>query len=216
MLNVQKSYPPLTEFSPHWEIPFYIKKYDNHENIDKIKSWIIQNEKRIIEKYKTLSRGDGGTGLSEQSLTAQYNSFNLFLETEGLPEFEDLLNFIKTSYRSFMEEYHSEIRECYLWCWANVLRKGEKIALHNHSSTEYSYISGNIHLDDYSTETKYFHPIERYTYNFPNVKGKLTMFPSYLYHETDEHLDDQPRVSIAFDLLDIRHSENHEKNRIKI
>jgi hypothetical protein len=88
--------------------------------------------------------------------------------------------------------------------------------LHNHSSAEYSYISGNIHLDDYSTETKYFHPIERYTYNFPNAKGKMTMFPSYLYHETDEYTSEEPRVSIAFDLLDVRHSENHDKNRIKI
>lgn len=216
MLKVQKSLSPLTEFAPSWEIPFYIKKYDNSENIEKIKSWIIENENQIVEKYKINSRGDGGTGLGTNSLTAQYNNFNLFLETKGLSEFDDLLNFIISSYRSFMKDYNTEIRECYLWCWANIVRKGQKISIHNHSSSEYSYISGNIHLDDYTTETKYYHPIERHTYNFPNKKGKMTMFPSYIFHETDEYFGETPRISIAFDLLDIRHSEDHEKNRIRI
>lgn len=216
MLSVQKSQAPLTEFSPYWKIPFYTEKYTNVENINKIRTWILENEKRLVEKYKSKSRGSGGTGLSNESLTAQYNSFNLFLETQEIPEFQDLLNFIRSAYKNFMQEYKTEIRECYLWCWANVIRKGESISIHNHSSCEYSYISGNIHLDDYETVTKYFHPYERYTFNFPNVGGKMTMFPSYLFHETDEYHDETPRVSIAFDLLDIRHSEDHEKNRIKL
>lgn len=214
MLNVQKSINPETEFAPEWQIPFYTSIYENQKDLDNIKSWIIENEKEIILKYGDKSRGDGGTGLGEKSLTAQYNNFNLFLETENIPEFSRLLDFIREQYKNFISEYQVDPRPCYMWCWANVLRTGQKVDFHNHGSTQYAYLSGNIHLDDYETETKYYHPIERFTYNFPNVKGKLTMFPSYIFHDTDIYEQEEPRVSIAFDLLDMRHSENFEKNRI--
>lgn len=214
MLHIEKSLHPLTEFTPTWNFYFWTAVYDS-ENLEKVKSWIIDNEKRLIDVYSSNSRSDGGTGLGKESLTAQYNSFNLFKETEHLPEFNDLKKFIKSEYDKFMIESRSLIRKCNMYCWANVLKTGETIKKHNHGAWHYSYLSGNMHLGDYSTTTRYHNPFNESYLDFQNVKGGLTFFPSYLYHETTEYNDKDKRVSIAFDLLDnISIDQGYDKNRI--
>jgi len=214
MLHIEKSLHPLTEFTPTWNFQFWTAVYDN-ENLGKIKSWILDNEKRIIDAYSKKSRSDGGTGLGQQSLTAQYNSFNLFKETEHLSEFNDLKIFIKEEYNKFMMESRSIIRNCSMYCWANVLSSGESIKRHNHGAWHYSYLSGNMHLDDYPTVTRYYNPFNENYLDFKNIKGGLTFFPSYLYHETTEFHNNDKRVSIAFDLLDVCSIDSgYDENRV--
>lgn len=208
---------PLTEFAPTWSIPVWNAVYTNSKNLDYMRDWIIDNEQRIIEKYSKLeSRNDGGTGLGLDSLTAQYNKFNLFTETTGIAEFEDLLNFIKTEYKKFTAELNVEYRKCVLYSWANVMNTGQAVGRHHHGATHYAYLSGNMHFDDYKTLTRYFNPYGEVHYDVVNKKGGMTIFPSYLLHETTKHLEDIKRVSMAFDLYDKNHLQNHDTNRINL
>lgn len=203
MLNFWKSVHPHNEYAPTWNIPFWNSIYPNPAEIDVIRQWLIDNEQNIIDKFKNDQDGDGGTGLGENSLTGQYMSYNLFEITKDVPEFQNLLNWIKDQYALMMQTNSTTIRNLNLFSWANVVRKGQKIDKHGHGGRNYSYLSGNLHLDNYQTKTLYFSPVdENVKMGIDNVKGGLTMFPSYILHSVSEHQEDTKRVSIAFDLFD--------------
>jgi ectoine hydroxylase-related dioxygenase (phytanoyl-CoA dioxygenase family) len=86
-------------------------------------------------------------------------------------------------------------------CWFNIIRPGEEIKIHKHGSGPDVYLSGNLHLDDYDTETFYLSPYdEQNGHALPNQKGGLTLFPSYVSHGATKYEGDSLRVSIAFDL----------------
>lgn len=213
MLQVLSSMDPLTEFAPVWHIPMWTAVYPNQQNIDIMRHWLEENESRLIQKYKNYDvRNDGGTGLGLDSLTAQYNKFNLFQETTGIPEFEDLLKFIKIEYSNFMKEINCSHRSCYLYSWANVMRTGQTVDKHHHGATHYAYLSGNMHFDNYETITRYYNPYGDVHYDFDNVKGGMTFFPSYLLHGTTQHLETKNRVSMAFDLLDKSYMKDQDPN----
>lgn len=216
MLIIEKSIHPLTEFTPTWYLPFWVTVYPYEQEIDIMREWVLDNENKLIKKYSQNSKNDGGTGLGKHSLTAQYNSFNLFLETHNIKEFQDFFSFLKEEYNNFMEESKTLNRRCVMYAWANVIRSGQAIQKHNHGAHHYAYISGNIQFDNYKTKTRYFNPVNEMYYDFVNVKGGITFFPSYLNHCTTEHTENKSRVSAAFDLFDINHIENtYETNGVE-
>ena len=86
-------------------------------------------------------------------------------------------------------------------CWFNILRSGNEMLEHRHSTLEKGYLSGNMHFAD-GTITQYRHFDQRLS--VPNMRGGLTFFPSYVAHSVDVWTSDKPRVSLAFDLYMIR------------
>lgn len=204
MLHTWKSLHPENEYAPTWSIPFWNTQFPDQSKVDKMRQWIIDNETNIVEKYKKNTEGDGGTGLGENSLTAQYNSYNLFQVTREIPVFKDLLNWIQSEYVKFMHTNGTLVRDLYMYSWANVVHKGQPITQHGHGAQHFSYLSGNIHLDNYATKTVYYAPADDdVLMEFPNVKGGLTFFPSHVLHSVPVHNEDNKRVSMAFDLFDM-------------
>lgn len=214
MLQVQRSMEPLTEFAPTWNIPFWMTVYPNTNHIDTMRDWIIDNESRIIEQCSRDSRNDGGTGLGLSSLTAQYNTFNLFKETQDIEAFADFHKFLRTEYEKFMKECNFIVRDCTMYAWANVIRSGQAIKKHHHGGSHYAYLSGNMHFDNYETVTNYHNPYAELFYTCANKKGGVTFFPSYIFHETTEHGGKTDRVSMAFDLYDVAHANGHDNNTV--
>ena len=159
---------------------------------------ILAKEKTIIEKYP--AHGDGNTGLGEDSLTSRYPYFNL-LEWE---ETSFLKNIIKSCHSEFLFNIGYKETTIYAQCWANVLRKGEQIKKHRHCVDGYSYLGGHICVTANNTSTHYITPNTGDIYSSENVPGKITLFPAYIEHYTDEVESDNPRITIAFDLVDER------------
>ena len=216
MLQIHKSMHPLTEFSPAWNIPLWFDNYKDSQGLIDMKQWILNNEKNIIEKHKSTTKDDGGTGLGDESLTAQYKNYNIFQLTKDLPAFQNLLKFLQTSYVNFMNEYKTQPRKCIMFCWANVLRKDQAIDIHCHGAKHFSYLSGNLHLEKYNTKTVYHNHVNpRMVYKTDNVAGGLTLFPSFIFHQADAHQDNNERVSIAFDLFDKNFYEGDTTNAIE-
>ena len=94
-------------------------------NVKKLAKKILKNEPRIIKKYPAKSIDlkydfDGDTGLGLNSLTSRSCHYNLLnWWGTGL-----LRKWIRQGY----EEYNNiRGRPLYVQCWANVMRKGEKI-----------------------------------------------------------------------------------------
>ena len=216
MLQIHKSMHPMNEFAPTWNIPLWFDKYENTADLNTMREWIIGNEQNIIATHKDKSKDDGGTGLGKESLTAQYKSFNLFKEAKDVSVFNTLFNWLQQSYINFMNEYKTQPRKCIMFCWANVLRKDKPIDIHCHGAKHFSYLSGNLHLEDYSTQTVYHNPVNpRMVYETKNVAGGLTLFPSYIFHQADTHKGEKERVSMAFDLFDTGFYEGDRTNGIE-
>ncbi len=216
MLQIHKSMHPMNEFAPTWNLPLWFDKYENKDELGIMRKWILDNEKSIINEHKNKSKDDGGTGLGKDSLTAQYNSFNLFKVTEGVTAFKNMFSWLQESYKNFMNEHKTQPRKCIMFCWANVIRKGQPITIHNHGAKHFSYLSGNFHLEDYATQTVYHNPVNpRMVYETKNVAGGLTLFPSYIFHQADEHKDNSERVSMAFDLFDTNFYEGDRTNAVE-
>jgi hypothetical protein len=193
-----KSKLPLTEYAPYWNLSIGRDVWTDFDKVDKIRNWLISNEDRI----KALEvNHDAGTGLGNDSVTSRFGQYNLFDFSDELPELKDLLKFIRVSYLEFIVQDRTDIFELEIVCWFNFLRNNETVEEHIHGAAHDSYLSGNIHLDDYKTQTYYRCPQEpNLVFNSSNIKGGMTIFPSHMPHGATTYNETKPRISIAFDL----------------
>ena len=151
------SMEPITEYAPFWNYSFFIKKWDRDMSIlDTIRVWLLENEKKIINKFSYDY--DGYTGLGESSITGRFSQYNLFEFSSELPELKELLDFIKDAYIEFVSNENNPIRETELVSWFNVLRKGQQVQEHNHGAGNDVYLSGTFVLDEYPTFTNFNKP----------------------------------------------------------
>ena len=195
-----KSMHPTNEFAPVWNIPMYSSLYDDYEKVEKIKNFLIKKETELVNGLLP-GRGDGRTGLGLNSVTSKYGMYNVFDFIQELPELNDLLNFLRISYIDFVLKNQSRIHDCYIVCWYNIVRAGQDIKKHSHGTGHSSYLSANMHLDNYETTTDYHVPFDdEVIHKLPNQTGGLTIFPSYLPHSVGNYNGENLRVSIGFDL----------------
>lgn len=191
----------FTPFAPHWD--YYVGEKVSKVDFFDLKEEILNKEQEIISKYEY--ENDWGTGLGKRSLTARSNRYNLleFNNAEGLREE------IRSLHDEFLKglgyEYTGKI---YVQCWANVMRKNQKIKVHCHGFGPYSHLSGHlcvqVNEDLYPTSTHYYNPYGVEPWSSPNNNNKMTIFPTWLKHGTDRHIDDVERITIAFDIMDDR------------
>jgi hypothetical protein len=206
-----ESISPLTEFAPNWNIPIGVKKFDNNFCIDSIKSFLIKKEKQIISSIRYDY--DGTTKLNPNSVTGRFAHYNFLNFKNECKEITDLFNFFQRSYLEYIEAEELSPRNTEIVCWFNALRKGEKVHEHNHGAGNDVYLSGNFILEDHKTATNYKCPFDRdINISIPNLKGILTIFPSFVYHYSDVYEDDGIRHSIAFDIRipDIQESKERQ------
>ena len=196
---------PKTRFAPQYN--FYI--YENNVDVRNIKDIILSKEQDIIKSNPYES--DWNTGLGSNSMTSRSNCYNVLKWEEA----HFLKEVIRSSHDNFITTLGYEWEDkIYVQCWANVMRKGEKIKQHQHWTSEYTYLGGHICLDEYDTKTHYVNPYTRQTYPSDNDKGKVTLFPNWLEHYTDTYDGDDYRVSIAFDIItEIVYNDDIYENR---
>lgn len=194
-----ESIDPLTEFAPTWNIPIGVKKFDDETSIDSIKKYLLGKEKQIISSIPYDF--DGYTNLNNNSVTGRFTHYNLFKMSNECPALNNLLEFCKKSYQEYVILEDLLPKDTEIVSWFNALRKGEKVHEHNHGSGNDVYLSGNFILEDHQTSTHYKCPYDRdILISVPNLKGLLTIFPSFVYHYSDTYEDDGIRHSIAFDI----------------
>ena len=203
------SLEPKTPYAPTWD--FYIGKCDLNINLFNLSKTCLEMEETILDlpviKFKEENGGDyffdGYTGLGKDSTTARSWLYNLF--DWNTPE----TNSLKEQFKSKLDEYNTLLsnpipKVYYSQCWYNVLRTGQKINPHLHSTNESSYLSAHFTVQCNDTSTVYINPVNQL--NDPqiieekNKPGNLTIFPMYVPHYTTEHLSDTPRITIAMDV----------------
>ena len=129
---------------------------------------------------------------------------------------KDFHNFIYNSYKQYMSNIGVDSNNSvYIHCWANIIRRGGRtISAHHHANVHgnlkipyfYSYVSGNICIDVQETSTFFAHPLlgsacgPAYK-EIPNKNAEMILFPSFMTHWVSENKNEQPRITISFDIV---------------
>ena len=201
-------------FAPTWDY-FIAEKLLSNIQCTRLKNYLLSKQQEVFAIKNNLD--DCGTGLGNETTTARSGSYNIF--TWDQPD----INILKKEIASMCNNYHErvtgkKISKFGLAGWMNIMKKGDRIELHNHSFQNDSYLSGNFTVSSNDTKTVYNNPFSQYTkenvlvkvvedgvddpsyYPSKNIDGKLTLFPSYIPHFTTEYKSDNYRITLAFDL----------------
>lgn len=182
-----------TPFAAAWE--YYFCEDDLKISLTQIKKEILDREKSIIEENEF--EDDWGTKLGADSLTARSNKYNLLKWECAAP----LRHAIRKTHDTFVSQLGAPSPPViYAQCWANVMRKGDQIAVHSHGKDPYGYLSGHVCVQVTDTNTNYYNPYGGDPWKSHNEVGKITLFPNWVKHGTDKVIDDQERITIAFDI----------------
>jgi len=194
----------FTPFAPVYSIPFWNSELLTEPEVDFMCAKILSKESEIIQNNPHLTY-DGGTGLGPNSLTSKFAGYNI-LQWDRDGEDYVVRRFkvwLHNAVREMCEHVNEDIMELKPWaqCWANVLRKGEKLNPHQHSSDAYSFLSGNVCLKADGTSTVYQNPFTMNAVGIKNVPGYLTIFPEYIVHWTTPNESDTERISLGIDIV---------------
>lgn len=178
---------------------------------------VLEYEEEIKRRHRPARVG--GEEDIEDSLTSRYYAFNVLTWPE--PAAQALKRFLKAGYLEMLGLMPLVRRErTYIQCWANTVRRGENIRIHNHGDRA-SYFSGNLSVQVEDPERSFTHfTMEREAeaacerYSVPNLPGRLTIFPSWVYHYTDPWPHDAVRISIAFDIVNQEIFERQARYRV--
>ena len=179
---------------------------------------IIKSKEKIILKTSPRSDTDGNTGLGGDSLTSRFNYYNVLnWEDKNIQKIKNnIVNSINDLYKKILQEKPKNLK---IQCWANVMRKGQQIKPHAHTTSNNCLLAGNICVDVDNTYTHYVNPfkwfVEQEIYSSKNEIGKITLFNANIPHYTDKVLS-KDRITIAFDIIDDTYSNYNNHNYIKL
>lgn len=164
-------------------MPVISEKILNNRECNKIKKYILMNEK-IIKRMGP----DMYSATSEDSLTGRYYCFN-FLNTK---EVGDILI---PKFKNIFQKLKSPV---FIQCWANTFRKNEGIEFHKHGA-DLDFLCANLFISGPTKPgTTYY--INGEFIDIENEIGVLTMFDSNLGHMVKPNYNDLIRVSIGLDI----------------
>ena len=155
-----------------------IENFITNKEANTIKNYIFNNEKKIKDMGPDLY-----PGTENNSLTGRWYLYNWLTS--------------KTCGSILLPKLSKELPNLHIRLWANIFRKGEGIRLHNHGKT--IKLSGNLYLDGPEDSKTYYagkEPVH-------NKIGMLTIFDPLIDHWVYPNKSDTPRVSMAFDTIDI-------------
>ena len=197
---VDLSYETKSEFLPYFVLPVYKSKF---ANFDELKNVSLEKEKYILDNYKPRGRGN------EYWVTNRKDNYSMFDFENEYPVLKQFKKEIKNSYENYCKELKIPVKDVYISCWLNVVRKGSQhITQHNHADAHlnvpeyHSYVSGHICIQATGTRTYYKNPyIQTHSIGIVNVPGEMYLFPSWVDHWADPNQSEEPRITIAFDIV---------------
>jgi hypothetical protein len=182
--------------------PFELPIYQCHLN----PITTIMMEKVIRDLEPVILAIDAPDNLRANNwMTARLGYYNLL--DYDFDQIRRLETFILESYKGFVKELQIPERKIYAHAWVNIVRRGEKITMHNHADAHakvpdiHSYMSGNLCITAENTGTGFKSPYNSQSHIIRNVPGECFLFPSFINHYTTENQSDNPRYTIAFDII---------------
>ena len=151
---------------------------------------------RFDEFYKTFPKGYMKFAEGSRS-TELYEAYNVFLC--HYPGFTDLYRQIVTTIKSKIPNY----QEYALAGWVNIYNKGGYLNWHKHGPENVVHDGrwhGYVAVNAEPSQTVY-RDKDEIVKTIDNKDGHITLSPAGLYHRVSEWNKDQPRITIAFDII---------------
>ena len=202
-----RSRPPVSPYAPFWDFRVGTVMCEDIDTTS-LSNFLLKKERSVKKLPTSLEMNgelsDGGTGLGQNSTTAKFQSYNILSWKH--PEIGKLKSNIAKWVFTYNEECGNKTSdELWIQCWYNVLRFGQKIKPHLHSTEPDCYLSGHFNVQVNNTSTIYMSPINQLdkpeVIDIENKNGDMTLFPSYIFHYTTSHYSFKPRITIGFDLF---------------
>ncbi len=197
--------PPKTPYAPTWDYTIAEKMVDI--DLEELTRVILLKEKEIRKEVDPPNWNsdfwgtDDDPGPGKDSLTAKAYSYNML--DWDYPIIDDLKKEIITFYDQYCKgTNNTDPPPIKIKCWANVLRTNQKIKKHYHATHPYTYLGGHLTVKCDNTSTVYVNPIDFHNeFVLKNVVGNMTLFPNYIAHYTSLQTSDEPRITIAWDIM---------------
>ena len=200
-----KSRPPISPYAPQWDFRVGSSMCEDIDT-NSLSKFLLSKEKEVKKLPTAVGESgagtDGYTGLGLNTTTAKFQLYNIL--TWSHPEIKKLKSNIAKNIILYNNECGNDTPQLWIQSWYNVLRFGQKIRPHHHSVNPDCYLSGHFNVQVNDTSTVYMSPINQLNdpdmIDIKNIPGKLSLFPSYIFHYTTPHYSLKPRVTIAFDV----------------
>jgi len=197
--------PPQTPYAPKENRWCIFESIGWDIDLDVLRDFFLSKEKFTLEQFEP----EPEVAPQGPTLTQRLRKYNIF---EWEDECSELTNLRKVI-RKFHKEYNRKVSgntnyrqegKIFIRAWFNVLRRGEKIGNHVHSTHPHSYLAGNMVVTCDESQTIYCHPLyqleDGYKFYSNNKPGTISLFPGTVPHFTSVHNTDTPRITLAWDL----------------
>ena len=131
---------------------------------------------------------------------------NLIILCHGYGGVGKDISFIANYWKKFLQETNTSYDNLYIQAWANLTTKNQKILRHKHSNT---FLNGHIAINAEPSSTIYSIDGDSYNVDIINQNGQIVIAESDLSHSTSIWELDQPRTTIAFEI--VRNIKNHHE-----
>ena len=174
-----------TPFSASWRF-LIAEQLNTGVNCKELKEFLLDKEKEVL-KIDPNTHNDGGTGLGNKSTTSRFLYYNVLSWKH--PQIDKLKREIYRLYYSYftycfpdVELSAEDFNGISASCWMNVMRKNERIRLHQHGYHSASFISGHFCVSSNETKTVYVNPYERQEENFLVKEADSIDEDKMIYH----------------------------------
>ena len=152
----------------------------------------------IMDKF---SKDDG---YKQDDLTSRHLYYNIFSIRQAC--IYNLYKFIIVSVKKFLQETNTSYDNLYIQAWENLTTKNQKILRHKHSNT---FLNGHIAINAEPSSTIYSIDGDSSNVDIINQNGQIVITESDLSHSTSIWELDEPRTTIAFEV--VRNIKNHHE-----
>lgn len=211
MLVTIKSQPKINYFSPDWRVDTYQTMIDC-KLTEELGRLVGSRERALFNQFAHLPASYATP--NPQSISSRYAYYNIFdWQDETAVEFKKCVRDNHLAFRSALGLV--EEQKVFGKCWMNVLRKGEVVPPHIHSSwnTAHAYLSGFLAVTDNKTKTYFGNPFDVPYHYVDNVPSTMALFPSNILHWSDLYTGDDVRITLAFDLYPYAGGYSPEEDR---
>lgn len=179
--------------------------FSNLSQVQEIAAFLLSKEQYILDNYPFVSyfgTDDPNNPNTGNLVTTRSGTYNVFQFSNECLSLNNLKNFLIESYKTYIDYkgWQQYLNNTAINCWVNVIREGESIRYHRHSTNELSFVSGTMVLQSENTNTWYkFDNGE--VLRVPNIPGMISIFPCNALHWTDMHYGPNPRITLGFDFM---------------
>ena len=199
--------PPQTPYAPKETRWCVFESIGWDLDLDVLRDFFLSKEEAILDGCEP----EPDVAPQAPTLTQRLRKYNIFQWEDECSELTKLRKVIKKFHKEYNRKVlHKNYRhegKILIRAWFNVLRRGEKIGNHIHSTHPHSYLAGNMVITCDESQTIYCHPLyqleDGYKFYSNNKPGTITLFPGTVPHFTSVHNTDTPRITLAWDLTNL-------------